>query len=326
MPTIYTPSSIPLRIPFAPNRGFNFTKPIRVTNLTTKLTDYQIVVNLNTSNFAFEKARPDGADIRFQDANGKALSYWIENWTSTNAKIWVKLDELEAYEDRIIWLIYGNYNAKSETSFDDTFIFGELWDNAALNTTKWSTVSGNPTYSINTANNYLEVTDIDDGEYAGYGFYSKTLSFPTEYIIEAAKGTGGFNEYLSFVTGEATKIICGIHHMAWSNTDYGIAFSTLWTHSSLFKYYKRAGIGGNLDYTSASVAGGGPVTVPWTIYKLAGNIVVKEGATIRVNEANSETPDRFFIGQGKITNFGTVRMYGFKIRNYSSTPPLVEIL
>jgi len=123
MTFIYTPSSIPLRIPFAPNRGFNFTKPIRVTNRTTKLTNYQIEVNLNTTNFAFEKARPDGADIRFQDANGKALSYWIESWLATSAKIWVKLDELEAYEDRIIWLIYGNYDGANESSGDNTFTF-----------------------------------------------------------------------------------------------------------------------------------------------------------------------------------------------------------
>jgi len=122
MSSLYTPSSIPLRIPFAPGKRFNFTKPIRIINRTTKLTDYQIEVNLNTSNFAFEKARSDGADIRFQDANGKALNYWIESWTSTSATIWVKLDELEDYEDRIIWLIYGNYDEVAKSNPTDTLI------------------------------------------------------------------------------------------------------------------------------------------------------------------------------------------------------------
>lgn len=128
---IYNPNSIPLRIPFAPNRAFNFAKPIKVTNRTTKLTNYQIEVNLNTSNFAFEKARADGADVRFQDANGKALSYWVESWTTTSAKIWVKLDELEAYEDRIIWLMYGNYNCMTASNGINTFtLFDDFNDNS----------------------------------------------------------------------------------------------------------------------------------------------------------------------------------------------------
>lgn len=118
---IHLPSSIPIKIPFMPERGFNHIKPIRITNRTTKLTEYQGAINLNASNFAFEKARSDGADIRFQDANGEALSYWIKSWTSTSAKIWVKLDELENYEERFIYMIYGNYDAITESNGKNTF-------------------------------------------------------------------------------------------------------------------------------------------------------------------------------------------------------------
>jgi len=62
----------------------------------TALSDYQVLVELNPSNFP-DKAKSDGSDIRFS-ADDEELNYWIEEWDygSQNAKIWVKVSSIPA--------------------------------------------------------------------------------------------------------------------------------------------------------------------------------------------------------------------------------------
>ena len=56
------------------------------------LTDYQVLIELNSTNFDFTKAKSDGSDIRFVDEDDATkLSYWIEEWdaSSESARVWV---------------------------------------------------------------------------------------------------------------------------------------------------------------------------------------------------------------------------------------------
>jgi hypothetical protein len=54
------------------------------------LRDYQVLVELSGNDFP-EEAHPDGDDIRFTDADGRELSYWIEEFDagSKHTKMWV---------------------------------------------------------------------------------------------------------------------------------------------------------------------------------------------------------------------------------------------
>ena len=101
----------------------------RVTVIITEnsgkdLEDYQVFVELNKTNFEFEKALPHGEDIRFIDS-GRELSYWIEEWDSVKekAKIWVKIPRIPAYGEKVIYLYYGNLDAENRSDGDETFEF-----------------------------------------------------------------------------------------------------------------------------------------------------------------------------------------------------------
>ena len=136
---IFSPSSIPLRLPFAQYRNYNSFKPIKISNPSSGLTNYQIKIELNENNFPFSKCRDDGDDIKFFSDNGKILSFWIESWSSSSATIWVKIDEILAYADKIIWLVYGNSSASSVSDGDDTFELFDDFEGISFYSGSWTT-------------------------------------------------------------------------------------------------------------------------------------------------------------------------------------------
>ena len=113
------------------NESWKYRRPITIQS-DNALTDYQILVQLNSSNFNFSKANPDGSDIRFVDEDDATkLSYWIEEWDCVNesAKIWVKVSSIPVGE-KTIYLYYNNSDAVSESDSDAVFeFFDDFSDN-----------------------------------------------------------------------------------------------------------------------------------------------------------------------------------------------------
>ena len=61
-------------------------RPITINNSGSALTNYQVLVALNSS-FDFTHAQADGADLRVTASDGTtALSFWIESWSNTNTR------------------------------------------------------------------------------------------------------------------------------------------------------------------------------------------------------------------------------------------------
>jgi uncharacterized repeat protein (TIGR01451 family) len=99
-----------------------------VINSSTALPWYQVLVILDNSNFNFNRAKSNGADIRFTHSDGTTeLNYWIESWDSLTqlAYLWVKVPAI-ADGETTIYLYYKNPNALSKSnglvtfdSFDD---------------------------------------------------------------------------------------------------------------------------------------------------------------------------------------------------------------
>ena len=78
--------------------GFQYQREIAIQeNSGETLSDYQVLVDLDGIDFP-EEAQPDGGDIRFADADGVSLSYWIEEFDagSKHAMIWVKVPLIPA--------------------------------------------------------------------------------------------------------------------------------------------------------------------------------------------------------------------------------------
>ncbi|MBU4220555.1 MAG: DUF2341 domain-containing protein [Euryarchaeota archaeon] len=118
---------------------WKYQKDIYVNeNSGTKLTDYQVMVELKGSDFP-AGAKNGGADIRFTNAVGVELSYWIEEWNSAGktARIWVKVPEIPSDGEAKITMHYGNPSASNSGNGDATFDFFDDFDGTGLNADKW---------------------------------------------------------------------------------------------------------------------------------------------------------------------------------------------
>jgi len=87
------------------------------------LSNYQVKIILNSSNFDFTKPKSDGSDIRFLRQNPdtntyEPLSYWIEKWDpiGQEAIIWVKIPLLKGGQTTTIYMLYGNPSATYDTT------------------------------------------------------------------------------------------------------------------------------------------------------------------------------------------------------------------
>ncbi len=103
-----------------------YSKTITLAPATTEV-DYQIKVELNSSNFNYSKAKTNGEDIRFFDKSGNSLDYWIEDWNGAGriSVIWVKVASPGTDE---IYMYYGYPNASSASSGSAVFDFFDDFD------------------------------------------------------------------------------------------------------------------------------------------------------------------------------------------------------
>lgn len=114
----------------------HYSKGITIEEISEEnLTDYQIPVNLDFTNFDFSRAQPDGADVRFTTESGQPLDFWIEAWdpVSGAARIWVRVLSIPPISKNLILMHYGDgttVSAENGTAtfelFDD-FDYPELW-------------------------------------------------------------------------------------------------------------------------------------------------------------------------------------------------------
>ena len=117
------------------NMDWNYKKTITL-NSDDMLTDYQVLINLNSSNFDFNNANPNGSDIRFIDGK-KELDYWIEEWNYDNAKIWIKVNLTGTKE---IYMYYGNPNITVE---EEVPVVYEDWESGTIDG-KWTSGGSQP--------------------------------------------------------------------------------------------------------------------------------------------------------------------------------------
>ncbi len=112
-------------------------------DMPSNLTNYQVLVNLTSSNFP-TNAQTSGADIRFTDASGNELSYWIENWdyAGKSAKIWVNVTSKPASGSTTIRMYYGNPSATGSSNGTATFQFFDDFNDGIINPSLWPTNVG----------------------------------------------------------------------------------------------------------------------------------------------------------------------------------------
>lgn len=96
------------------------------TLIDQPLTDFPVLVKLDSSFFDFSKAKSDGADVRFTGFDGVTLlKYEIERWDGVGGKaeIWVRMASVSSPADTSFYIYYGNSGASDAQ--DPT----NVWDN-----------------------------------------------------------------------------------------------------------------------------------------------------------------------------------------------------
>lgn len=106
------------------NSKLNITINAQDLGLGGDLTHYPLLVRLNTTNFPdiATSTNSGGTDIRFAKADGKLLSYEIEDWVDgTSGVVWVLVDAISSSTATEIKMYYDNSTASSMS--DPTSVF-----------------------------------------------------------------------------------------------------------------------------------------------------------------------------------------------------------
>lgn len=139
-----------------------YRKLITIAQTTGAGTEYQVLLKVGASASAvgedfdlggnslnFPAAEDDGGDFRFIKTDGTPVPFYIEKVTGAGASalafVRVKiLDDLSAGPAQI-YLYYGSADAPNLSSAVDTYILYDGFNDAVVDTDKWTISSGSPT-------------------------------------------------------------------------------------------------------------------------------------------------------------------------------------
>lgn len=103
------------------NNWWRKRKAITISNTAGALSGYQVLLDVSYDS----DMQSDFDDLRFTNATGTELDYWLESKTdSSSALVWVETDSLAASGDTTIYMYYGNSAATSASSAANTFTVG----------------------------------------------------------------------------------------------------------------------------------------------------------------------------------------------------------
>lgn len=142
--TVLAVCSVLLLFNTASAAKWSFKRVINIDNSSgAEATNTAVQIQLNSTDFDYTKAKPDGSDARFSIGNlkGDGLSYWIEQWNDHGiSRIWVKIPVLKAKEQLKLNMFYGNSSALSVSNGNTTFLFFDDFESGDY-TNKWTNVS-----------------------------------------------------------------------------------------------------------------------------------------------------------------------------------------
>ncbi len=73
------------------------------------LSNFPVLLVLNSTNVDYSSTQDDGGDLRFFDADGTPLAYEVERWDETgNSYVWVKVPQIDIGATDSITMYYGN--------------------------------------------------------------------------------------------------------------------------------------------------------------------------------------------------------------------------
>ena len=106
-----------------------------------------------------DRCKSDYGDIRFTDASGNALAYYLwPDHDAESARFTVRLEGATSAGELLVW--YGNPTATTTSDGDAVYFFFDQFDGAALDTTKWDQ---SPKSTVTVSGGTVSVKGIWDG-------------------------------------------------------------------------------------------------------------------------------------------------------------------
>ncbi len=90
-------------------------RPIVVEGVTAAVSNFPLLLKLDSTKINYANTLSLGADLRFADSSGNLMDYEVESWDSSGTSyVWVKIPTLAAEPARsVLWMYYGNSSATS---------------------------------------------------------------------------------------------------------------------------------------------------------------------------------------------------------------------
>lgn len=180
--------------------GFGSCRKITIdhTKIDTVLTDFPILVYLNSSNIDWSKVQDDLDDLRFTQDNSTLLMAELDNSvTNSEAWIWVKIPSVSNTSDTFLFMYYNNPSASSywnpESVWDSNYVMVQHMKDATTSTILDSTSNNN------------------DGTKKGANEPLETASGK----IDGAQSFDFINDYVQLSNSNSLKIVGNITIMVW---------------------------------------------------------------------------------------------------------------
>ncbi len=202
------------------NSAWAYRKQVNLTSISSSQTDYQTKITIDTATLiTANKMQSACQDVRFADANGKLLPYWIE--TGTNACntattiIWVKVPSVPT-TGATIYFYYGNSNAADAQNGDNVFEFFDDFS-TTLNTTKWTATGAHSNSAgaetITTGAIYSNSTVVNSTQNRIFEYKAKWAATAVQYSGIATSNTNSIagsnansNKMAMLMSNTATNI------------------------------------------------------------------------------------------------------------------------
>ena len=197
---------ITLTVSSSPLPGWTYRKPVTIAGSAGgALTGYQVKLTVNRSDgadsgstvFLGTKCSADYGDLRFTNAAGAPLDYWIESATTASAILWVELDFSPASPSAAtFYCYYGNAAATAASNIKNTFVFADDFEDGTLDTaSRWTVPSASGSYAE--AGGTLTVTGGKE-TVRSRNMYSNQYALHARVRLDQVAGTSyriiGFNE------------------------------------------------------------------------------------------------------------------------------------
>jgi hypothetical protein len=161
------------------------------TQVDGDLTDFPVVIHLDSDGDLADHAQASGDDIKFEGEGGSQLSHEIESYDGSTGTLWahVKVPTLSSSTDTTLYVYYGNPDATNQESVAD------VWSNgyeAVYHLDESASGTGNTEiYKDSTANNHHGDDYVSDTSQTGKIYEGQEFDGDNDYILVGDIGVSG---------------------------------------------------------------------------------------------------------------------------------------